>query len=282
MSDEKVTKFANVYSIKLLFKEDVAIDYLHLFHRLKKAFHEVKMFDYDQLLCFNLSDYLVTMRSGEKAPAQLFLKNMEPFDPSQIPQMALYQCWTSHDAQGLLEQCRYELTIADFLSSRLPRTQRGLILSQYLDILLDMYPECIALYWPHSQKFMPVEAYLQSQWDRKDLHFLDGGLNVRLFNEENSSAMVVDTTGMQALGIPDLQMRFQNLDCDFVVTYIYRMASYLFINGDHYADGDTMDGRYPFEKWECYHEYSLLGPDRVVLDIFPNEFSVYKRHHMIN
>lgn len=280
--NEKITRFAQVYSIQLLFKDDVTIDYQLIYEYMKQTFGYVEILSIDTIATYALKDYLVTYRSGEQAPFQLMLTDIEALSPTDVDESALLQCWNTNNPRQLLNQCHYKITIADFMSSRMPRVLRCQILAQYLDIMLSLYPECIALYFPHAQKFMSINAYLHSQWDDKKLHFLDGGLNIRLYIIENSDAMIVDTTGMRSIGLPDLQMRFYKLDVDEVVAYIYQLASQLFLCGDSYNGGDFIVGRYAYESWQLYHMNSMLPPLRLVLDIYAHNYSPVKRNSTIH
>lgn len=275
--DEFAEKFANVYYVKLLFKERMEVDHEELYQRLENQFHHVDRVAKGKLASFALRDHLVTYKDGEQVPSQLLVTEVISFDQLTIPEMAMQQCWTSENSQALLEDCHYEMMVSDFMAGGLDTVERCEILAKYIDILLEMLPECIALYWPHSQKFMPSSAYINSQWHNPMLHFLDGGLNVRFFNIIDSEDMVVDTTGLFSLGLPDLQMHFHTLDHNFVINYIHNFASYLFQNGDIVKDGDTMDGRDENERWTCQHEDSLISPARVVLDVNANEFAAGNR-----
>ncbi len=280
--NEKITRFAQVYSIQLLFRDDVMIDYQLIYEYMKQTFGYIEILSIDTIATYALKDYLVTYRSGEQAPFQLMLTDIEALNFHDIDDTALLQCWNTHNPRQLLNQCHYKITIADFMSARMPRVKRCQILTQYLDMMLRLYPECIAIYFPHAQKFMSVDAYQNSQWDNKSVHFLDGGLNVRLYNIENSEGMVVDTVGMRAIGLPDLQMRFYKLDVDEVVAYMYRLAEKLFLNGDTFNEGDYVEGRYIYESWQLYHNESMLPPKRLVLDIYAQNYSPIKRYGYIH
>lgn len=279
--NEKLTRFAQVYSIQLLFQDDVIIDYQLIYEYMKQKFGHVEILGIDKIASFALKDYLVTYRDGKQAPFQLMLTDMETLSFTDIDESAIVQCWNTKNPQELLDHCHYKITLADFMSARMPRVKRCQILSQYLDILLSLYPECIALYFPHAQKFMSVEAYQNSQWD-KDYHFLDGGLNIRLYNIENSYGMIVDTVGMRAIGLPDLQMCFYKLDVDEVVEYMYRLVAKLFLYGDNYNDGDFVEGRYVYENWQLYHMDSVMPPKRYVIDIYSEDYSPVKRNRYIH
>ena len=205
--DEFAEKFANVYFIKLLFKEDIKIPHETLYTKLEEAFGEVDKVATGELSSYALCKHVVTYQGGE-VPSQVMITNTIPFDQTTIPEMAMYQCWTCDDAKALLQSCSYEVMVGDFMAGGLEIEERCQMIAKYVDILLEVFPECIAPYWPHSQKFMPVQAYVQSQWNNPKLHFLDGGLNVRFFNIQDSEDMLVDTTGLISLRIPDLQIHY--------------------------------------------------------------------------
>jgi len=80
---------------------------------------------------------------------------------------------------------------------------------------------------------------------------------------------LMDTIGLAALGLPDLQCHFRNLDVQAVAGMLYNTGLYIFENGDVIEDGHTVAGINPNDKWLCQHEDSLLEPERVVLDVNP-------------
>jgi len=94
-------------------------------------------------------------------------------------------------------------------------------------------------------------------------------INVRMFNITNSQEkyMVMDTVGLHALGLPDLQIRFADQDPDDVGALLYNFADYIFDNGDVIKDGNTIDGAVKGSRWECMHEPSLIQPSRWVINI---------------
>ena len=156
--------------------------------------------------------------------------------------------------------------------------ERCEILAAFADIMMEVYPEAVAMYWPHAGKIVPRADWLNSSWSNPALHFLDGGVNVRLFNIAESSEKIVDTTGLTAIGLCDLQCHFHDLDIDFIIRYMFNFTSYLYAQGeDIIKDGDTMDGRNAQERWRCQHEDVLVSPSRVVIDVNPGEFGAGKR-----
>ena len=79
----------------------------------------------------------------------------------------------------------------------------------------------------------------------------------------------MDTLGLAALGLPDLQCHFRGLAPEAVAPLLYNTAYYIFEKGDVIDDGHTVEGVTPGERWPCQHEASLVEPRRVVIDLDP-------------
>ena len=85
--------------------------------------------------------------------------------------------------------------------------------------------------------------------------------------------MVVDTLGMDALMLPDLQFHFHDADAEWIMSYAYNLASYIFRNNNPIKEGDTIDSIYKGElveeiQWTCSYKNALVKPERMVIDIF--------------
>ena len=111
-----------------------------------------------------------------------------------------------------------------------------------------------------------------------DDRFIYWGVNVRFFNIEGTSDAVVDTLGLYAIGLTDVQYHFHGLDLNAVVNHAYNVASYIFENDVPVKDGETIDGIFEngidrSVQWPCHYEMSLIQPRREVMDICPGEFA---------
>lgn len=274
------SEYAGVYFIKLLFSTSFIIDHEIIFKKLMEKFQLVNVImQSPSLSSYALMDHMVAYKDGEQAPSQLIINDVVPFERSSISAMTIQQCWTSNDTELLIDKCKYELMVSDFMAGGLPPLERYQILAEFVDVLLSLFPQCVAMYWPHAEKIIPSSYYINSEWNDPMLHFLDGGLNVRLFNIQDSEDKIVDTTGLSALGLPDLQAHFHALDLNFVISFMNNYAAYLYMNGDVIHDGETIDGINPEDKWTCQHEDSLVEPNRIVLDICMSEFASGNRNH---
>lgn len=93
---------------------------------------------------------------------------------------------------------------------------------------------------------------------------------MRLFNiQGRPGETLMDTLGMAAFALPDLQCHFVGLDPGRVASCLYGYAEYLFQNGRVIDSGHTVQGLTPGSKWSVRSEESLVEPAREVLDLDP-------------
>ena len=90
--------------------------------------------------------------------------------------------------------------------------------------------------------------------------------------------MIVDTLGLYAVGLPDIQYHFHGLDPNKVVNHAYTVASYIFENDAPIKSGETIDGISEIGidrgvRWKCQYEMGLIQPSREVMDICPGEYA---------
>lgn len=205
-------------------------------------------------------------------PSQLMLCGPDAFDQGQWDERILSQFWDCTDRQDFVERCRYSIMANNFMAATLPKEEQYQIIADYADLILELFPECIGIYWPHSQKLISRERFSEPHWNNDRLHFLDGGLNVRFFRINGTDEMLFDTLGLTAIGLPDLQCHCKDLEPDEVVCFLQNLAVYLYENGDIIEDGNTVEG-IDHGKWRCRHEDAMIEPLRVVLDVCPGKYA---------
>jgi hypothetical protein len=91
----------------------------------------------------------------------------------------------------------------------------------------------------------------------------------RLPSPTAEGATLMDTTGLDWLGVPDLQCHFKGIDPDALETYLYGIAEYLLDEGDFVRDGQALQGIDFHDRWKVKHEVSLAEPRRKVIDLNP-------------
>jgi hypothetical protein len=197
---------------------------------------------------------------------------------------SLQQAWHWPQAESIVNECTYGLLVTDFLAYPLYYKDRLTIFQNALNALLETVP-CDAIYWNSSQKLLDPVKYLEALEYEEILY---GPVNVRLFNVENSEyprpgqkEVVMDTCGLAALGLPDLQCHFytselpensnfqhDTLSPGSVRGFLLDMLYYVYDKGNIIEDGEIcelVDQR----PWQCEHQHSLIPPDRFVIDLNP-------------
>ncbi|MDF7811779.1 DUF4261 domain-containing protein [Hymenobacter sp. YC55] len=258
MEDSNVPE---LLTARLLFTDKPALDAAVLAAALRKDFDQVDN-PTDSLLYF-FPDYPVTFNDGKQVPAQLMVAAAEKPSGADYLAAALQQSWHWPEAATVVNACEHEVIVTDFLTRTLDYTVRVELFQKALDAFVRILnPQ--AIYFTTSDKVVEPAAYLE-----RGPAVLEGLLNVRFFNiaDSNTQEMFLDTLGMHALGLPDFQIRFANLDPNEVVGVLLNYSYYTFENGAVIEDGHTIQGITPADKWTCHYTDSQLGPDRLVIQL---------------
>lgn len=207
-------------------------------------------------------------------PAQTLVAAADKTPTQDVLESALQQSWEFPEARSAVQRCSTSVLVADVMSATLEYRTRLMLFQDCLRGVLDAVA-CAAIHWRPSGRIVDPATW-NKEYDSKDpaQRFFAGAVNVRLFNIQSSSGtstgeIVMDTLGLAALGVVDLQCHFQGLDPSQVARLLYNTAWYLFCEGDVIADGHTVEGVRRGSKWRCQHERALIGPERVVLDLNP-------------
>ncbi|WP_343059824.1 DUF4261 domain-containing protein [Saccharibacillus deserti] len=292
LAAEKDFGFARVYTIELKYKEKPDFSRKRLYEKMQlytgtiEQPEEQKLEDRlvvwepsdrsetDMLHFFHLN-YPVKFADGEM-PAQTSLMPM-PSRPAEEYETAIQQAWHWADAGAVVAQCRYSVRLIDMMASGLAPQDRLRLLTGALRAVLETAP-CDAVYFRESDKLLEPGDYLTAIEAGGILY---GAMNVRFYNVEGTGSgrneMLMDTLGLAALGIPDVQCHFFDLEPTGVAQQVTNLGYYLFDSGDVIQDGETF-GPTEDVRWRCEHQYALSPPHRLVLDIDPGQ-PYYAGHH---
>jgi uncharacterized protein DUF4261 len=265
--------FAHAYSIELLCESSPSITKPDLLRSLQQRCPGASPLDgtpESGLLAFIHPDHLVQYENGALPAQTLIALSDKPFDPALL-QPAVQQSWSFPEAASVLQRCTAAVLVTDIMASGLEYRERLSLFQQVVRAVLDVVP-CLAIHWTPTQQILDPAEYLRSLADPAYPDFFAGGVNVRFFRISSPGQegdMLMDTLGLAALGLPDLQCHFRLLDPNDVSNLLYNTAFYLYENGDVVEDGHTIAGIPSTEKWRCQHEESLVPPERVVLDLNP-------------
>lgn len=243
----------------------------------------------DGLYSFAAMGLPVEYKDNAKVPAQVLIAPANTFDPGSVDDFFRSQLWDVEDGTELLDSCKYMVMCSDFMASGLRYLERARLLTAWLETALELYPACDAVWTPSAGKLLTREQVMNNPL-KGDARFLWFGVNVRLFNISDGveGEKVMDTLGLYALGLPDVQIHFHDLDPNPISNYLYNVGQYLYDNDVPIKPGETVDGVNAQGRidqniqWECRYENALIQPQRVVMDICPGSFAAGRRQSRSN
>ncbi|MDO3410810.1 DUF4261 domain-containing protein [Saccharibacillus sp. CPCC 101409] len=283
LESERDFGFARVYAIELKYKEKPDFSRERLFEKMQlytgalerpeqqkrqddlAVWEPSEKKETDMLHFFHLN-YPVRYADAE-LPAQTSLMAV-PGRPAEEYETAVQQAWHWPRAGETLAECRYSVELIDMMASGLDPKERLSLITGALRAVLETVP-CDAVYFRGSDKLLEPGDYLTAIEAGSLLY---GAMNIRFFNVEGTGSgrneMLMDTIGLAALGIPDVQCHYYDLEPNDVAQQLTNLGYYLFDRGDVISDGETF-GSDENVRWRCEHQYALAAPHRVALDIDP-------------
>lgn len=284
IEQEKDFGFARVYAIELLFKEKPVVDRELLYKKMEQyvgksespqnengslaVWEPYEQNENGEMLHFFHLNYMVKYAEGE-LPAQTTLTGTNIGPPSNY-KAALQQSWHWNEADQTLRECSHALLLVDMMASGLEPQKRLELHTNVLRALVETVP-CAAIYFRESNKLVEPSMFLAAMDEGEILY---GALNTRFYNvmstDSGRQECLMDTIGLAALGIPDVQCHFYDMDINEVADCLTNFAYYLFNQGDIIADGETI-GFTEEMRWRCEHQYALAEPHRVVIDLNPGK-----------
>lgn len=194
-----------------------------------------------------------------------------PMDPATLG-AAARQTWWWEDGRQTLDRCRHGLVISDHRAAGLPYRTRVELFQRTLVGVLEAYP-ALAIEWRTSQQLVSPQELVETALADGFSNPLPGAVNVRFFRIDTADGgkeeMLMDTLGLAALGLPDLQCHFRGLEPNDVSRVLYTTACYVYDHGSVLKNGDTVAGPGPQDRWRCQLEHAIAQPRRPVFDLDP-------------
>ncbi len=271
------------FIIQLLFDKPCAMPQRDIMNQImQKHLGDVENFSYDEKGAgFAVKKYKAEFKDAS-IPPQLMITDCCEFDGSKIDVIKRSQMWNCENSEEILATCKYQVVATDMLAAALHYKERAELDMDFLEALVEMYPDCKAVYFGNSSKMFTADEIRNHQIPRED-RFVYFAVNVRFFNIQGTDDMLVDSLGMYTLFMPDIQYHFHSVDPNFVVNHAYNVLSYMFANENPIKSGDPIDsvssnGSMCREiMWKCNYENALIQPVREVIDIYMNEYAAGTR-----
>jgi hypothetical protein len=268
---ERLENFPEMLTVKLLFQKKPILNVVDILNELRLYFDEVENninLDTIEALVFSFPNIRVDLLDAN-GPAQcaVFVPKNDP-PKIDIDETALQQNWHWSEANEVAKKCSYELLITDLLTRTLDYKRR---LAMYMNFLVALIkitrPDVI--YSVCGQKLINPEQLLKN-WEDEDRPILDCLCNVRLYNITGSKpGLLMDTVGLNAIGLPDFQIRFSNFESNEIANLLWNYAYYIYDRGDIIENGNTMEGIEKGSRWRCQRTISPIQPERMIVNVMP-------------
>ena len=251
---------------KLLFEQKPKIDSDKIFLELQIKYKNVVNNSSEDTIMFAFPDFEIVLKDA-KFPAQSIVAFTNENLPLALPEEAFRQNWHWKEANDESKKCNFEVMVSDFMSSTLDYKQRLPLYIDFLEAVVKvMKPKII--YSVYGQKLLKTSDFLY-ELKHGGFHVLEAICNVRMFNITGSKEqeIIMDTTGLNAIGLPELQIQFDKFDPSKIANLLWTYAYYLYENGDVLEDGNTIEGIQEGSKWICRRGYSLIDENISVINI---------------
>ena len=267
--EERLENFPGMLSAKLLFSDKQDLDPNIILEELRLHFSSVDNPSNDKAFLYFFPDIQIKLQDAS-IPAQctILIPNEGNSKP-EIADEAFQQNWHWKEANDVAEDCRYEVLVSDFMTRTLDYKTRFNLFGYFLAAVTKATNPKV-VYSLTSQKLVKPENIIDSMASKEN-RYLESFINVRLYNisNGNSGELLMDTVGLHLLGLPDVQIRFENLDEREIAGLLWNYAYYIFEQGDVFENGNTILGLEPNSRWKCDRQKSLAAPERIVINIQP-------------
>ena len=259
--------FLPTFYVELLFENPPEYDKYKILSRMENSGISVEIAnDSQEFLSFAFPELVQGQKELEACPQCVIVKKSEILEENSY-KSSFEQTWDWPEKDKSLRKCKYKIIFSDFLATNLDNQFRIKHFNNCLISVLDSM-NCTAIHWVTSMRLTSAVHYknIVSREHQKD--FLFGALNVRLFPmNEHSGEFLMDTMGLGAFNLPDLQCYLKKTDIKDISRVLTNYGYYLFENGNIIQNGDTIKGIHEKQSWVCGLEGSVMKPERSVITL---------------
>lgn len=186
---------------------------------------------------------------------------------------AVAQSWWWPEGADVLDRVGAAVAVDDDRFLSLDYRARLAWLRRVLAAVLECAP-CLAIHWRPTQQLVDPHELLHTLLDQGFDSLLPGGYNVRLYRVDrgrpgDDEILLMDTLGLGAIGLVDLQCTFRGLAPDAVGGVLANTALYLHDHGVAIRPGDTIQGPTAGDRWLVRAGEALAPPSRRLLELDP-------------
>jgi hypothetical protein len=219
----------------------------------------------EKVLHFRFPDIRVP-RAGKETPVQCALAVQGKAIDARDVESAFAQTRDWGEARAVVEGHLASVGVTDVLAAGLPYKNRLRLFLDVLHGLMDLAGP-LAILWRPAGKFvrpLALPASIKPGDPQDAVRTVVGTRRLKA-----GGVKVVDTLGLAALGIPDLECLPGERPALPVEGLLLALARYVFDLGDVLAEGRGIKGPDGRERWVCRRGRSTAGPDRPVVRVGP-------------
>lgn len=282
-----VENISKSVAIELLFEEMPTRPTANaIFREARKIFGDINIINRDENdIEFSVDKFVAYNEDNTTFPVVLAMGNITDFDDKvAVSEFERTQIWNVANSEELLSKYKYAVKIWDVNAQRQIPKERAIMLVDWLNVALKLYPKCQAI-WIKSAGKLQLAQSIKNLKETGIVKYLYSMVNIRFFNVPNTNEFIVDSVGLANIGLSDVQFHFKGMNPNKVANLAYSLARYILNNDDiMIKDGDTIDGMNdegkmtPEVQWICRYEDSLIEPLRPVLDIDTDKYAAGDRN----
>ena len=255
-------------SIQLLSNTPMQFDRRLYVSSLQKFSEKTDLLELSNNMIHAFHHHLPLFSNERSIVTQSILTHSSAFTPPDNIQEIFEQSWSFLNAQEVVSECRYSISLNDFMGPLNDPLIRIHLFNDIIQAALEVFPNTTALYWENSQCFVDPKQFIHAV--SEDKTFVNGPINVRLYkiaNQDHEEETLMDTLGMEVFNLPDLQCHFINLEAAEVARFLFNTSKYLLEYGNVIQPGNTIQGILSEHRWECQYQNSLVQPHRILLNV---------------
>jgi hypothetical protein len=268
--NEQLENPSELLMVKLFFENKPVFNDKLIEEELKKRFDKIELPNYSEKnensRHYFFKDYEVKFEEGNiPAQATIFVPEENKIDFSELHN-SFGQSWNWAKAEETVKKCSYEILLTDLMSRNLDYKQRIEYFQKFTaSIVSAMIPNAV---WIRNSEVILEPTDFIEKSSQNNYQNVNTFMNVRLFNiQESENEIIMDTLGLNSLGLPDFEFRFKNYDAQKIAGLLFNYGHYIFENGVVIEHGNTIEGIEENQKWKCYFNHSQLEPKRIVIEI---------------
>lgn len=247
--EEVPDAFEGTYSVELYMKEEPIILENNLLENIKKYCKDVKLVsNQDNNITFAFMDHVLEYKNAS-VPVSIIISKIYDKPDTEKLKRSLGQSG-NFDNKEAIEKCNYRIIVTDVMTIGLEYSKRIEIFQKTLYAIVELIP-CEGIHFHITEQVISREDYLKNNPLSDDYDLLFGTLNVRLFNiEGKKDEYLMDTLGLSAIGLCDLQCHFKNLNPGKMEDILYSYGYYIFDNSDIADNLKEIESPNESEKWK--------------------------------